>query len=194
MKTPGKFILTAFLVLLVQTSITCTMQATNKTQTPKAKKTTMKIVPDQIVKNIYGDVIADIIFSPKEVKLYKLISNVQPSDEDITIGGHKVEKELGKIPRDYYPILQFLLADSCSYSDGTLIPAMPFSPTYAVEFSKKGNTVFLVFSFDNREIAIVCNGIELKRQQIRIPRKLMLFVKGLDDDNFLKEQLKNAKQ
>ena len=187
------FLLTTFLTMFVLTSINCTMQANDNNPKPKSKKS-VTIYPDVFVKKIYGDTISEVIFSPKEVKLYRLIPNVKPSDNDVTIGGYKVENDMGKISRDYYPILQFLLADSCNYSDDVLIPAMPFSPTYAVEFKTKNEKVCLAFSFDSREIAIIHNGVKIKYQQINIPRKLMLFVKGLDDNNFLRDQLKNAKQ
>ena len=167
--------------------------ATGEKKITPAKRT-CAILPDSSTKAIYGDTISALIFSPKTVKLYKVLSGVTPADNDKTIGGYKVERELGKIEKNCYPVLQFLLADSCSYSDNKIVPAKPFMPSYAVEFAAKKDKVYLVFSFGSREFAMVRNGVCQKYQQIQNTRLFIRFFQNLVDDQFLNEQIKNIQK
>ena len=149
------------------------------------------ICPDEKVKAIMGDSIADVVFSPKvTVVAYKMAPSETPSDNDRTIGGVKVAKEIGKIDKTYFPIVQFLLSDSTSYNGEIIVPAVPFRATMALEFRLKKESVFLLYSFGSREISAVMNGKEVWHRHIMDIRKYELFFYKIAKEKDLEFYLK----
>lgn len=161
------------------TFISCP-QAATKQGSPKKSLTKTEICPDEKVKEIMGDSIANVIFSPKvTVVAYKMSPSETPGDNDHTIGGIKVAKEVGKIDRSYFPIMQFLLSDSLTFKGEIIVPARPFVAIMALEFKQKKESVFLLFSFGSREISAVRNGKEIWRKHIGNPRRFLLFFSNI---------------
>lgn len=162
----------------------CSVYASKK-DNPETKILANFIEPDKKVKELLGDSITDLIFSPKDVVLYKLGSTTKPSDNDKTIGGVKVEKIIGKIDRNYYSIMQFLLSDSATYTGEKLVPAVPFKACMALEFQNKKEKVTLLYSFVSREMAIVKYGREVSHYHVGDIRKFILFFYNLTKDSDL---------
>ena len=176
-KTP--FLIT-FLVITFLLSTACTKATTNQSQ-PSKKIDFTAIQPDKKVKEILGDTITNIIFSPRTVTVYELDAMSTPSDNDRTIGGVKVSKEIGKLDKSYYSIMQFLLADSCTYAGERIVPAVPNKPVMALEFAQKKEIVGVIFSFLSREITFVYNGKEIMRKQISNNRNMLLFFNNITE-------------
>lgn len=165
--------------------------AANKPRKTKNSLADLMISPDERVKEIMGDSIADVVFSPKvTVVAYKMSPSETPGDNDRTIGGVKVAKEIGKIDKQYFPIMQFLLSDSTSYKGEAIVPARPFVAMTAIEFRLKKDSVFLLFSFGSREISAVKNGKEVWHKYISDIRKYLLFFNNLVKDKDLEFYLK----
>lgn len=132
--------------------------------------------PDVAVRKIMGDSIADIVFSSKVTAIaYKMSPAETPSDNDHTIGGVKVAKEIGKISKYNLAIMQFLLSDSTAFNGKELVPARPFVANVALEFKLKKESVFILFSFGSCEISAVKNGREVWHHYIGDVRKHLLF-------------------
>ena len=149
------------------------------------------ICPDEKVKEMMGDSIADVVFSPKvTVVAYKMAPSETPSDNDRTIGGVKVAKEIGRIGKAYFPVMQFLLSDSAAYKGEIIVPARPFVALTALEFKQKKESVFLLFSFGSREISAVKNGKEVWHRHIGDIRKFLLFFYNITKDIDLEFYLK----
>jgi len=174
------FLLT-FLVITFLLSTACT-KATTKQSHHLKKMDCTAIQPDKNVKEILGDTIAKIVFSPRTVNVYELDALSSPSDKDKTIGGVKVLKEIGKLDKSYYPIMLFFLADSCTYAGERIVPAVPYKPVIALEFIQKKETVSVVFSFLSREITFVYNGKEIMHKHISNNRNMLLFFNNITDN------------
>lgn len=174
------FLLT-FLVITFLLSTACTKATTKQNQHSKKLDYTM-IQPDKNVKEILGDSITRVVFSPRTVNVYELDALSSPSDNDRTIGGVKVSKEIGKLDKSYYSIMQFLLADSCTYAGEKIVPAVPNKPVIALEFTQKKETVSVIFSFLSREITFVYNGKEIMHKHISNNRNMLLFFNNITDN------------
>lgn len=180
-----------FLLTLTVLLFTSCSKAVAEQGNVKSSFTKIAINPDEKVKEIMGDSIADIVFSPKAtVVVYKMSPSETPSDNDRTIGGVKVANEIGKIDKTYYPIMQFLLSDSTSFSGEIIVPAIPFKATMALEFKLKKESVYLLFSFGSREISAVKNGKEVWHRHLSDIRKYMLFFYKVTQDKDLEFYLK----
>lgn len=168
----------------------CT-QAASKQASAKSSLVESAIIPDEKVVEIMGDSIANIVFSPKAtVVAYKMSPSETPGDNDRTIGGVKVANEIGKINKTFFPIMQFLLSDSASYSGDIIVPARPFVARMALEFKLKKENVFLLFSFGSGEIAAIKNGKEIWHHHIGDVRKFILFFEKMKKDKELEFYLK----
>lgn len=183
-----KGIISVFIATLA-CSAACSMFASNDNGKPQSKP--LLICPDDSVVKVMGDSIASIVFNPKTVMLYELDPSAKVGDNDRTIGGVKVKQEVGKVQKDYYPIVLFMLSDSLSYSDEIIVPARPFVPRMALEFKQKKESVFILFSFGSREISAVKNGKELWHKHINDSRKYVRFFYNITKDKELEETLKN---
>ena len=167
---------TILLTVMALTVFSSCSRAASKQGSAKDGLVETTICPDEKVKEIMGDSIADVVFSPKvTVAAYKMSPSETPSDNDCTIGGVKIAKELGKVDKTYFPIVQFLLSDSISYKGEVIVPARPFVAVTALEFKLKKESVFLLFSFGSREISAVKNGKEVWHRHIGDIRKYLLF-------------------
>lgn len=124
---------------------------------PKPKKKE-PISYDAAVAKRLTDTVATLIFNAHKATVYRINPTVKPKDDDKTIGGIKIEEKIGSMEELELEMLQFLLADSCSYSDSPVIPITPFSPSIALEMSSKQGTVHLLFSFASQEVGIVIDG------------------------------------
>lgn len=122
---------------------------------PKRKQT---INYDAAVAKRLTDTVATLLFNANKATVYRVNPTVKPKDDDKTIGGIKIEEKIGSMEEQELQMLQFLLADSCSYSDSPVIPITPFSPSVALEMSSKQGTVHLLFSFASQEVGIVIDG------------------------------------
>lgn len=179
------------LTLIALTVFSSCSRAASKQGSAKNGLVETTICPDEKVKEIMGDSIADVVFSPKvTVVAYKMSPSETPSDNDRTIGGVKVAKELGKINKTYFPIIQFLLSDSTSFSGEAFVPARPFAARMALEFKVKKESVFFQFSFGSGEIAAIKNGKEVWHHHIADVRKFVLFFEKLRKDKDLEFYLK----
>ena len=182
---------TLFLTLTALIAFASCTKAASTQDKPKDGNANILITPDEKVKEIMGDSIAEIIFSPKvTVVAYKMSPSEFPSDNDRTIGGVKIAKEIGKIGKSYFPIMQFLLSDSTFYTGEILVPAVPFRATMALEFKVKKESVFILYSFGSREIAAVKNGKEVWHKHISDIRKYILFFHNVTRDKDLEFYLK----
>lgn len=182
---------TFLLTLIALTIFTSCLRAASKQSSAKHGLVETIICPDEKVKEIMGDSIADIVFSPKvNVVAHKLSPSETPSDNDRTIGGVKVSQEIGKINKKFFPIMQFLLSDSTAYSGEIIVPATPFKATMALEFKLKKESVFLLYSFGSREISAVKNGKEVWHRHISDIRKYELFFYKITKDKNLEFYLK----
>jgi len=182
---------TILLTLIALTVFSSCSRAASKQSGTKNGLVETIICPDEKVKEIMGDSIADVVFSPKvTVVAYKLSPSETPSDNDRTIGGVKVAKEIGKIDKRFFPIMQFLLSDSAAYNGETIVPAVPFRATMALEFKLKKESVFLLYSFGSREISAVRNGKEVWHRHISDIRKYELFFYKITKDKDLEFYLK----
>lgn len=167
---------TLLLTLIALIALSSCVYAASKQENAKRGLVDTLIIPDEKVKEIMGDSVADVVFSPKvTVVAYKMSPSETPGDNDRTIGGVKVAKEIGKIERMHIPIMQFLLSDSTFYNGEALVPAVPFKATMALEFKLKKESVFLLYSFGSREISAVKNGREIWHRHIADIRKYTLF-------------------
>ena len=181
------------LLLILSALIACTACtiAANKQRNAKSGLVVSIISPDEKVKEIMGDSIADVVFSPKvTVVAYKMSPSETPSDNDRTIGGVKVAKEIGKIDKTYFPIMQFFLSDSLAYNGEVIVPAVPYKATMALEFKLKKESVFLLYSFGSREVSAVKNGKEVWHRHISDIRKYELFFYRIAKDKDLEYYLK----
>ncbi len=180
-----KFLHLSAVLIALMLSAACTKAAPKQVRDVKKLDYTL-IQPDKEVKEILGDSIADILFSPKSVIVYELQAIERPSDTDKTIGGIKVSKEVGKLDKSYHSIIQFLLADSCTYTGEIIVPAVPYKPVVALEFTQKKETVCLLFSFLSGEIGFTYNGKEIMRKHISNRRNMLLFFNNIMNNKDIK--------
>lgn len=168
----------------------CTQAANQKGEPFSGTSRNTVIVPDEKVLSLMGDSIANIVFSPKNVVAYKMAPTESPTDNDQTIGGVKIGKQVGIVGKNYYPVMQFMLADSMTYSGEAIIPAVPFKAMYALEFKQKKESVSFLFSFVSREISAIKNGKEIWHYHVGSIRQMVLFFYNLTHDEDLLFYLK----
>ena len=174
---------TLLLTLSALIIFTSCSKAASKQGNAKGNFVASIITPDEKVKEIMGDSIADIIFSPKvTVVAYKMSPSEKPGDNDPTIGGVKIAEQIGKIDKCYFPIMQFFLSDSTTYSGEAIVPARPFIARTALEFKLKKESVFLLFSFGSGEVAAVTKGKEIWHHHIGDMHKFILFFAKIRKD------------
>lgn len=156
---------------------------------PKPKKK-LAINYDAAVANRLSDTVATLIFSANKATVYRINPKVAPKDKDKTIGGIKIEDKIGTFGERELQTLQFLLADSCCYSDSPVVPITPFSPSIALEMSSKQGTIYLLFSFASQEVGVVTDGELKKEHQYSYARLITrLFENYIDKEyyNYLKQ-------
>lgn len=131
---------------------------------PAAQKQSKKTIryecpPDSAVVARLNDTVSLLLFSAKRATVYQLNPSVHIKDDDKTIGGVVVEKNLGRMSDKSLFTLQMVLSDKNSYSDTPVIPLTPFAPTIAVELSGRQGSLCLLFSFLSQEVGIVRDGL-----------------------------------
>ena len=130
----AKMLLLGCLTSVMLSSTACTEIFHGDSVFPKFKSVKAEIVPDSVVIMKLGDSICDIVFSPRKVSLITLKPLERPNDDEETIGGFKIDKKIGSLPKNYFAIMQFLLSDSCSYYDGPFVPTTAFLPKWPWSF------------------------------------------------------------
>lgn len=146
------------------------------------------IRPDSSVQRRLGRDVCSTLFAPRKVVLYSLSPLESPSAGDFTIADYKVTKKECTIKPDYFSVLQALLADSASYNDSPLIPAVAFMPNVALEVSTKSDTVYAIFSFASEQIGIVRNGTIVRTVRYANTRQFLLyFYRILEKDLYHKQ-------
>lgn len=171
-------VLMAAIFMLGVVNQSCSAYPANKETSTKKKMNSELVVPGDSVKNILGEEVCSVIFAPTKVKVFRLASD-KPSDNDKTIGGYKVEKDMGVIDKTYFPILLFIMADNGEYLKGSVYPAAPFIPEVAVEFTKKKEVVSVVFSFSGGQLQIVTEGKARKPIKYYNEKQIMQFFQNI---------------
>lgn len=174
-------VLIAVVILLGVANQSCSAYPPSKATSSSKKLNSEIIVPGDSVKDILGEETCSVIFAPTKVKVFRLASE-KPSDNDKTIGGYKVEKDMGAIDKTYFPILLFLMADNNEYLKGSVYPAAPFIPEVAVEFTKKKEVVSIVFSFSGGQLQIVKDGKAQKPIKYYNEKQIMQFFQNIFND------------
>lgn len=180
------------LSLSATTCDTATSQDPGKELSAK-KKFKFAVQPDTTVCRLLGDKAANTLFTAKKATLYRLNPSVRPTDQDVTIGGVKVEEKLCGLDKQDIYLFQFLLADSLTYSNDPLVPLTPFAPTAAIEFSGKQGTCFLLFSLTSQEVGIVIDGKRVFTSRYRNARTLTRWFAIQLNDEFYNNLLKMLK-
>lgn len=187
----GLFVLSLGLVAALSAS-TCvqTSDFASKDTALSAKGRCKFVVdPDSLVISRMGEKASIALFASSKGTLYKINPSVRPLDNDMTIGGFKVEEKLNSISKQELYFFQFLLADSLSYSNEPIVPLTPFAPTAAIEFSGKQGTVFLLFSTTSQEVGVVVGGKRVFTSRYCYARLITRWFAGQLNDDFYKELL-----
>ena len=170
----------AAIILLSVTNQSCA-HPMEKNSNAKKKLNSDLIVPGDSVKDILGEENCSVIFSPSKVKLYRL-SPEKAGDNEKTIGGYKIEKDMGIIDKTYYPVLLYFLSDNGEYLKGPVYPAAPFIPDVAVEFTKKKDVVSIVFSFSGGQLQVVTGGKAKKAIKYYNEQHIMKYFQNIFND------------
>lgn len=170
----------AAIILLSVTNQSCAHPMEKKNDAKK-KLNSELIVPGDSVKEVLGEENCSVIFSPSKVKLYRL-SPEKAGDNDKTIGGYKIEKDMGTIDKTYYSILLYFLSDNAEYLKGSVYPAAPFIPEVAVEFTKKKEVVSIVFSFSGGQLQVVTAGKAQKPVKYYNEQHIMKYFQNIFND------------
>ncbi len=175
--------------------ITTVMSASTCSATPakgskKPEKKEIIAVPDSVVVSMIGEDAAAVIFTAKKATLFIMRPTVKPKDQDKTIGGVLVGKQVRKLNRSEQYLFQFMLADSLSYTDVPIVPTTPYLPTVAIEFESKYGICQLLFSLTSQEVGIVVNGQEVTVLRYRNARLITRFFAENINEKFYNDILK----
>lgn len=157
----------------------------SETGWPKPKKKQV-INYDVAVAKRLTDTVATLLFNANKATVYRINPKVNPKDKDKTIGGIKIEEKIGFMEERELQMLQFLLADSCCYSDKPIIPITPFSPSIALEMSSKQGAICLLFSFASQEVGVVIDGEVQKEHQYSYARLITRLFENYMDKEYYK--------
>lgn len=179
------------LIAVVLTSATCKSfdPGARKEKQKPVKVTRSAIQPDSAVVERLGDTVCSLMFNPRAANLYLVNPLERPADHNFTIGGYKVEQHVATLQPDYLSTLLFLMADSASYNDSPMIPAVAFMPEVALEIPGKDETLSVIFSFISQQMAIVRNGAVQKTIRYNNTRLFLLFFNNILHNDLYNKQL-----
>lgn len=180
----SKVVLCLCTALLITSTACGNTRLDTETGWPKPKKK-LVVNYDAAVAQRLTDTVATLLFSANKATVYRINPKVNPKDKDKTIGGIRIEEKIGTMEARELQTIQFLLADSCCYSDTPVIPITPFSPSIALEMSSKQGSVCLLFSFASQEVGVVIDGEVQKEHRYSYARLITrLFENYLDKEYY----------
>lgn len=171
--------LNLLLILVVYSQTACNAQS--------SKIGSKSFSPDESVSKLWGDTVCNILFSPSKVNCYTL--KVQDKNDEVKkriTNEFSLDKNVGTLEKNYYPILQFLLQDSINYQfEPTAINKCFFEPYLAFEFVKGKEKAYVLIAYNCE-----CWGVVYKDKLTVSPylchRELLRFAKGiLPDDRYI---------
>ncbi len=181
----SRVVLCLYAALLISSTACGNTRTNPELGWPKPKKK-QGINYDAAVAKRLTDTVATLVFSANKATVYRINPKVNPKDKDKTIGGIKIEEKMGAMDEKELQMLQFLLADSCCYSDTPIIPITPFSPSIALEMSGKQGTVCLLFSYASQEVGVVIDGEVQKEHQYSYARLITRLFENYMDKEYYK--------
>ncbi|MBR1786788.1 MAG: hypothetical protein IJ756_06490 [Paludibacteraceae bacterium] len=129
------------------------------------------IQPDDSVRHILGDCIADIIFNSDSVRLLELsLSEPNTLENDTTSGSNDsinvnkvleptfhecyIKKDFGNLTQQEVCLILFILSDKSAFFSTDIGIKSAFIPDVALSFYKKGKKVDMIFSFNGGQLEI----------------------------------------
>ena len=148
-------------------------------------------LPDESVTKLWGDKVCNILFSPSKVNCYTL--KVQDKNDEVKnriTNDFSLDKNVGTLEKNYYPVLQFLLQDSVNYQfDPKAINKCFFEPYLAFEFVKGKEKAYVLLAFNCECWGVVFND-KLTVCPYLCHRELLRFSKSiLPDDKYINQLL-----
>jgi hypothetical protein len=178
----------------------CAFSTSEKTTTdpPKDKKPVVSFAhlnpqPDSTTVSILDADVAAIVFGAKKATLSHLNPMEPPADGEATIGGVKVIKTLGTLNKTDLIMIQFLMADSAFYNNGSVTVTSPYAPNYAISFAKGKQKIDLVFSLVSFEMGIVVDGKLTKVVHYNNARQVTRFFRLVSQNEFFDKTIEAQK-
>lgn len=119
--------------------------------------------PDSVVAQQLGTGLTRVLFSPKKVRCYHLLSKQNISDKEIQpVKGFVRDTLLATFTPDKIAVLQYvLLSNTNSYSEDIVSIEAPYRPVIEFEFTdKKKVTASVIISLSDRSWVIIYDGKE----------------------------------
>ena len=147
--------------------------------------------PNESVSKLWGDTVCDILFAPSKVNCYTLkVQDKNDEKQKRITNDFSLDKNVGIVEKNYYPVLQFLLQDSTNYQfEPKAINKCFFEPYLAFEFVKGKEKAYVLIAFNCE-----CWGVVYKDKLTVCPylchRKLLRFAHGiLPGDKYINKLL-----
>lgn len=148
-----------FLAILMS----CCFVACAKTPVHDDKTDECWNMPDSTVVKQLGTSLTRVLFSPKKVKCYHLLSKQNISEKEIQpVKGFVRDTLLTTLTKSQTAVLQYLLlSNTKSYSEDVVSIEAPYRPVIEFEFiSKKKISASVIISISDRSWVIIYDGKE----------------------------------